>query len=89
MKREDFDSFNPKRTILVWDNHSCPKTILALDTDDDLDWVCLIPPYFDDRYIGWCDSEAYGCNRVTEHHVEVGTQDGKTELWTVKFGYHA
>lgn len=70
--------------IRVWRWEDAPEELKALSCHGgDEDWIALIPPLLKDEYIGWVESDAFGCCRVSTHtHPELPE-------YTVRIGAHA
>ena len=70
--------------IRVWAFDKAPLELQALSRNGgDEDWLALVPPEYDDRYVGWLESPAFGCCCVDEYeHPELPG-------YTVHIGSHA
>ena len=69
--------------ILVWEYCSAPKELQISQNGGDEDWLAEIPPEFVEAYIGWLESDSFGCCDITEfdHPTKIG--------WIIKIGSHA
>ena len=78
---------NLESAIIIWSYDHCPDVLkkymkLAHLHNDDLDWIAVRPPVYENDYINWLEMPAFGCCKVEEHKLnEKGT--------TLVLGYHA
>jgi hypothetical protein len=70
--------------IRVWRFEDAPEELQALsDNGGDEDWLALIPPKLADEYIGWIDSQSFGCCSIDEY------QHPELPGYIVKIGCHS
>lgn len=53
--------------IIVWPFHDAPEALQSLShshNGGDEDWLALVPPILKDRYVGWLESDRFGCCNV-------------------------
>ena len=62
------------KCIRVWHWDDAPDNLKALSPHGgDEDWVALVPPNYKHEYIGWLESDAFGCCDTSKHETELGT----------------
>ena len=63
-----------ERMIKVWAFYDAPEAFRALsEHGGDEDWLALIPPALADKWIPWCEGDAFGCCSVSEHPLPDGS----------------
>ena len=63
------------KEIKVWEFSAAPEELKKLGkSGGDEDWLALVPPYYGDKYVGWLESESFGCFKITkiEHPTKTG-----------------
>jgi hypothetical protein len=72
-----------RQPISVWRFYDAPEEYRKLsDNGGDEDWLALVPPGYEDEYIGWLDSgRGFGACEVSMHKLENG--------YTVYIGAHS
>jgi len=66
--------------IKVWRFYDAPARYRSLDTNDDADWLAFVPKRYNKDYIGWLESDTFGCCCINKHRIDNGM---------VYIGYHA
>jgi hypothetical protein len=72
--------------ICVWNYANLPDPIKSWMvkeqvTNDDLDWIAMVPPCYKDEYINWLEEPAFGCCSVNTYAFG--------ENYSLVFGYHS
>ncbi len=69
--------------IQVWDYHQAPEELKLSDNGGDEDWLALVPPGYECRYIQWLETPHFACCdvQITPHPTLAG--------YTIHIGSHS
>lgn len=61
--------------IVVWRFRDAPAVLQAVSTNGgDEDWLAVVPPALVGEWVGWLDSEKFGCSAVDGHRLSNGAE---------------
>src|SRR5574339_339252 len=62
--------FSGTKYLIVYPFDDAPQILQDLSNNGgDEDWLLIIPPEYKDRYIGWAESDYFGCSDIRTVHL--------------------